>query len=376
MTTKTNHQPDKVNVGVIGCGNISAIYFKVMKTFDILNVVGCADLDFNRAQAKAAEYGIKAYTVAELLADPAIDIVVNLTIPKAHAEVGKDVIEAGKSVYNEKPLAALRQEGRQLLDAAEKQQVLIGGAPDTFLGAGLQTCRKLIDDGLIGEPVAATAFMISHGHESWHPDPAFYYQSGGGPMFDMGPYYLTGLVSLLGPVKRVTGSTRISLPERVISSQPKQGTKIKVEVPTHVIGVLDFVSGPLATVITTFDAWDTQGSHLQINGTLGTLDLGDPNGFGGPVQLLRAGEKTWSDVPLSHGFSANSRGIGVADMAYALRTGSPQRANGLLAFHVLDIMHAIHDASDRGQHITLESRCERPAAFPVGKTEQELWPVT
>ena len=291
MTNKTNYPPAKVNVGVIGCGNISAIYFKMMKTFDILNVVGCADLDFSRAQAKAAEYDLKAYHVPELLADPTIDIVVNLTIPKAHSEVAMAVIQAGKSVYNEKPLAVLRKEGRQLVDAAAERQVLIGGAPDTFLGAGLQTCRKLIDEGGIGEPVAATAFMISHGHESWHPDPAFYYQTGGGPMFDMGPYYLTALVSLLGPVKRVTGSTRISQAERVISSQPKKGARIQVEVPTHVIGVLDFVSGPLATVITTFDAWDTQGAHLQINGTLGTLDLGDPNGFGGPVRLLRAAEK-------------------------------------------------------------------------------------
>jgi predicted dehydrogenase len=362
----------KVNVGVVGCGNISSTYFRVGKTFEILNMAACADLDMARAQAKAAEFAIpRTCSVAELLADPAIDIVLNLTIPKAHAEVGLAAIEAGKSIYNEKPLAVRREDGRQMLDAAAAKDVLVGGAPDTFLGGALQTCRKLIDDGVIGEPVAATAFMISHGHESWHPDPEFYYQIGGGPMFDMGPYYLTALVSLLGPVRRVSGSTRITFAERVISSQPKNGAVIKVEVPTHVVGVLDFASGPIATIVTTFDVWSANVPHIEIYGTKGTLSVPDPNNFGGTVRVRLGRDAEWADVPLTHGFTENSRSLGVADMAYALRTGTPQRASGALAFHVLDIMHAIHDSSRQGQHVALDSTCQRPAPLPADA--QALW---
>ena len=191
-----------VKVGIVGCGTISGIYLKNGAIFDTIEVVACADIDMDRAKARAEEYGVpKACTVEELLADPEVEIVVNLTIPKAHAKRRWAAIEAGKSVYNEKPLAVEREEGRALLEMARAKGVLIGGAPDTFLGGGLQTCRKLIDDGWIGEPVAANAFMMSHGHESWHPDPDFYYQPGGGPMFDMGPYYLTALVALIGPIR-------------------------------------------------------------------------------------------------------------------------------------------------------------------------------
>ena len=211
-------------IGVIGCGNISGAYLSAGKKFEILQIAACADLDMERARAKAEEFGVPvACTVQELLADPSIEIVVNLTIPKAHAEVAMAVIAAGKSVYNEKPLAITREDGRRMLDAAQAKGVRVGCAPDTFLGGGIQTCRKLIDDGAIGTPIAATAFMMCHGHESWHPDPEFYYKLGGGPMFDMGPYYLTALVNLIGAVRRVTGSTRVTFPERTITSQPKSG---------------------------------------------------------------------------------------------------------------------------------------------------------
>ncbi len=364
----------KVNVGIIGCGYISGIYCRVGKTFDILNIAACADLDMARAQARAVEFDIpKVYSPAKLLADPGIEIVLNLTIPRAHAEVGMAALAAGKSVYNEKPLAIRREEARQMLDTARTKGLLVGGAPDTFLGGGLQTCRKLLDDGVIGQPVAATAFMLCHGHEHWHPDPEFYYQVGGGPMFDMGPYYLTALVSLLGPVRRVTGSTRISFPERRITSQPKNGATIPVEVSTHVVGVLDFASGPIATIVTSFDVWNAEVPRIEIYGTHGTLSLPDPNTFGGPVRIFRAGENAWTETPLTHGYSENSRSIGVADMAYALRTETPQRASGELAYHVLDIMHAIHDASQQGRHVILESTCQRPAPLPVGPTEQDYW---
>jgi predicted dehydrogenase len=364
-------QPAKI--GIVGCGNISDIYFEAGKKFDILDIVACADLELSRAQAKAEKHNIpKAGSAEELLADPDIEIVVNLTTPPAHAEIGFAAVEAGKSVYNEKPLTITRDDGAKLLQMAREKSVQVGGAPDTFLGGGLQTCRQVIDDGLIGEPVAATAFMMIHGHESWHPDPEFYYQIGGGPMFDMGPYYLTALVSLLGPVRRVTGSSRITFPERTITSQPKYGQKITVEVPTHVVGVLDFANGAVGTIITSFDVWFAELPRIEIYGTEGTLSVPDPNTFGGPVRVRQAGDADWRDVSLTHGYADNSRGLGVADMAHALRSGRSHRANGELAFHVLDLMHAFHDASDQGQHLELGSSCQRPAPFPVDLPPRQL----
>jgi predicted dehydrogenase len=357
---------EPTKIGIVGCGNISDIYFQAGKTFEILDIVACADLIPERAKAKAEQHGIpKACTVEELLADPEIKIVVNLTIPKAHFEVAMAAVNSGKCVHNEKPLTITREEGRELLEKAEEKGVLVGCAPDTFMGAGIQTCRKLIDDGWIGKPVAATAFMMCHGHESWHPDPEFYYKAGGGPMFDMGPYYLTALVNLVGPAKRVTGSTRITFPERTITSQPKYGTVMTVDVPTHVAGLIDFANGAIGTIITSFDVWAAQLPRIEIYGTEGSLSVPDPNGFGGPVSVARPGQ-AWTDVPLTHGYAENSRGIGVADMAYALRSGRPHRASGSLANHVLDLMHAFHDAGDNGRHVRLKSRCKQPAALPLG----------
>lgn len=362
-----------VKIGIIGCGTISGIYLKNAKILEAVEVVACADLILERAKARAQEFDVpKACTVEALLADPEIEIVVNLTIPKAHGEVALQAVRAGKSVYNEKPLTTERDEAKELLGEAKRRGVLVGGAPDTFMGAGIQTCRKLIDDGWIGEPVAATAFMLSRGHESWHPDPAFYYQRGGGPMFDMGPYYLTALISLIGPVARVTGLARATFPERIITSKPKYGEKITVETPTHIAGVMDFANGAVGTIVTSFDVWGGNVPCIEIYGTEGTLSVPDPNTFGGPVRIRRAGAKEWHEVPLTHGYSENSRGLGVADMAYALRTGRPHRASGELAYHVLDIMHAFHDASEKGAHIELESTCRRPAALPMGLRHGQL----
>ena len=362
-----------MKAGIIGCGNISGVYFEAGNTFDVLDIVACADVIHDRAKAKAAEYQIpKACAVEELLADPEIEIVVNLTIPKAHAEVGLAALEAGKSVYNEKPLAITQADGRRLLEVSSDRGLLVGCAPDTFLGGGLQTCRKLIDDGWIGEPIAATAFMMSHGHESWHPDPEFYYQPGGGPMFDMGPYYLTALVHLIGPVRRVTGSARITFPERIITSQPRYGAKIEVNTPTHVAGVMDFANGAVGTIITSFDVWAARLPWIEVYGTEGSLAAPDPNGFGGPVLVRRAGAGEWSPVELMHGYTKQSRGIGVADMAYALRSGRFHRANGDMAYHVLDIMHTFHQASREGMHIELASTCSRPEPLPLGLAEGTL----
>ena len=356
-----------VGIGVIGCGNISGVYLKNAELFPTIKVVGCADLIPDRAFSKAAEFGLPgARTIDDVLDDPQVEIIINLATPRSHAGIAMAALHAGKSVYNEKPLAVERDGGRKLLETADSKNLRIGCAPDTFLGAGYQTARKLLAEGAIGEPVAATAFMVCHGHESWHPDPGFYYQPGGGPLFDMGPYYLTALIHLLGPVKRLSGAARISIPERTITSEPKKGQVIQVETPTHVTGILEFADGAVATLITSFDIWHANLPLVELHGTEGSLSLPDPNGFGGPVRLRRAADEEWEEVPLTFQYAENSRGLGVADLAHALRSGRPHRANGELAYHVLDIMHALHESSETGQHIELQSTCERPAPMVEG----------
>jgi len=356
----------KIRVGIIGTGNISGIYFQNGKRFDSMEIVACADLDVERAKAKAEEHGVRGCTVDELLAAPDIDMVINLTIPQAHAQVNLQALEAGKHVYVEKPFAVTREEGKRVLELAKSKGLRVGGAPDTFLGGGIQTCIKLIEDGWIGTPIGATAFMMSGGHESWHPAPEFYYQVGGGPMFDMGPYYLTALIAMLGPISRVTGSARISFPERTITSKPKYGQVIPVEVPTHVAGVIDFVSGPVGTLLTSFDVkGGSQLPRIEVYGSAGTLQVPDPNTFGGPILFQRAGTREWKEVPLLYGNSDNSRGIGAADMAAGILAGRPHRASGELTYHVLEAMHGFHDASAQGVHYRMESVCDRPALLPL-----------
>ncbi|WP_010676826.1 Gfo/Idh/MocA family protein [Bacillus timonensis] len=358
---------DKLKIGIIGCGTISSIYMQNCKNFDHIELVACADLDEKRAQAQAEKYHIPiACSVDEILKNPDIQLIINLTIPKAHAAVCIQALEAGKHVYTEKPLAVTREEGQEILETAKKNNLIVGSAPDTFLGAGIQTAIHLIEQGEIGVPIGASAFMIGRGHEHWHPDPAFYYDIGGGPMFDMGPYYLTALVALLGPIKRISGSTRISYPERTVTSEPNAGTKINVVTPTHISGTIDFVSGAIGTITTSFDAFG--GSTLppiEIYGSKGTLLVPDPNTFGGPVRIRKTGEKEFVDVPLSYGHSQNSRGLGVADMAQAIMDGGKHRANGELAYHVLEAMHAFHDSSDNGIHYSMKSTCERPKSLSM-----------
>jgi predicted dehydrogenase len=363
----------KVRVGIIGCGNIFPAYVKGCRAFDVLELAACADIEPERALARAKEFNVQAMTIAELLSDPTIGIVVNLTVPAAHAAVSLAIIEAGKNVHSEKPLAVSREDGRMILAMAQRQGVLVGCAPDTFMGGGLQTCRKLIDDGMIGEPVAATAFMLGRGPESWHPNPEFFYKVGAGPMFDMGPYYLTALVSLLGGVRRATASTRISFPERIATSEARYGQRIAVEVPTHLACVLDFESGPVGTLITSFDVWSHTLPRIEIYGSSGSLSVPDPNTFGGPVKVRKAGEDVWTEVPLTHSADVG-RGIGVADMAYALQSGRPHRASGNLAFHVLDLMHAFVEASSSDRHMILDSGVPRPAPLPLGLPAGQLDP--
>lgn len=353
----------KLGVGVIGCGNISDIYLQNCSRASNIEVVAVADKVEERARAKAAALGIGGSgSVEELLQNPSVDIVLNLTVPKAHLEVSLAAIGAGKHVYSEKPLGISRQDGKRIIDAATSAGVLVGCAPDTFLGAGIQTCRKLIDDGAIGRPIGATAFMVCHGHESWHPDPAFYYELGGGPMLDMGPYYMTALVALLGPVLRVAGMTSKAFSERVIGSEPKRGTVMPVETPTHINGLMEFSSGAVGTILTSFDVWSANLPLLEIYGTEGSLSVPDPNTFGGPVRLWREG--SWQDVGLTHAYPENSRGLGVADLAAAVAEGREPRASGALAFHVLDVMEAFGDASDSVRYVNIESGVERPAAMP------------
>jgi predicted dehydrogenase len=276
------------------------------------------------------------------------------------------ILEAGKHAYTEKPFALNSTDGQKVLEKAQEKGLLVGCAPDTFMGGGLQTCRKLIDDGWIGDPVGATAFMMCHGHESWHPDPEFYYQIGGGPMFDMGPYYITALINLLGPVKKVSGMTQISFPERTITSAKKFGKTVAVEVPTHVNGMMEFEAGAIGTIITSFDVWMHGMPFIEIYGTEGTLRCPDPNTFGGVPKLKRRDAEGWSDMPLSHGFAENSRSLGVADMAMVvLGKQNAFRANGELACHVLDIMQAFHESSDQNAHVPLERSCQQPELMPI-----------
>lgn len=353
--------PSPIRVGLVGCGNISDIYLQNSQRFDAFDIVACADRVPSRAAEKATLYGVPRVLEPErLLADPDIDLVLNLTTPDAHAAVALAAVENGKHVYNEKPLTISREDARRLIDLAAKSGLRVGGAPDTFLGGDLQTCRKLIDEGVIGAPVAATAFMMHHGHESWHPDPAFYYQPGGGPLFDMGPYYLTALIAMLGPIATVSAMARTSFPTRTVSSEPKRGETIPVETPTHISATLAFHQGAIATIIMSFDVWDHRCPLLEIHGAEGSMSLPDPNEFSGPVRVKRAGGSRWQTRKLAFGHTDNCRGLGVADMAAAIHEGRPHRCNADLAFHVLDAMHAILESAKAGRELTLESTCERP----------------
>ncbi|MBO2945328.1 Gfo/Idh/MocA family oxidoreductase [Paenibacillus sp. F411] len=347
----------KLKTGIIGCGNISGIYMENIPSFDSLEIVACADLDVERARSQAEKYGIPAAcTPQELLDHPDIDLIINLTIPGAHGDVCLMALEAGKHVYVEKPLTLTLEQGRQVLETAAAKGLYVGGAPDTFLGAGLQTALKLLKDGVIGRPVSATAFMMGRGHEHWHPDPEFYYAKGGGPMFDMGPYYLTALVQLMGPIRTVAGMTSKAFEKRVITSEKKKGAEIPVEIPTHVTGTLAFESGAIATMITSFDIFG--GSSLppiEVHGTQGSLRVPDPNSFGGTVQYKKLGDEEWTEVPLIEGMAANGRGLGPADMAQAILEGRRHQASGELAYHVLEAMWAFHLSSGSGSFYDMKS---------------------
>ena len=352
----------KVKIGVVGCGNISGIYFdNLTKVFANTEVYACADLMEERAKQAAEKYGIPhVMTTDDLLDCKEIEIVLNLTTPQGHFDLCKAALEKGKHVYVEKPLSLMMEQGNELVELAKKKNLMLGCAPDTFMGAGIQTARKLIDDDFIGEPIGGTAFMVCHGHESWHPDPEFYYKKGGGPMFDMGPYYLTALVNLIGPAKTVAGMTSMSFAQRKITSEPKRGTLVDVEVPTHVSGNIQFKNGAVVSVITSFDVWGSRLPCIEIYGTKGSVVVPDPNTFGGEVLYKSSFAKDFTPVAPTHGYCENSRGLGVSDMAECILKGGVNRACGELANHVLEIMHAFHISSDSKAYYEMKTTCEKP----------------
>ena len=367
-------------IGVIGCGNISDSYLAGARCYDQIAVKSVADLNNDTALAKARDYGVEAVAVDDLLADDEIEIVVNLTVPLAHAEVSRKIVDAGKHVYSEKPLAATLAEGREVIGAAECAGLRVGTAPDTFLGAAHQACRHAIDQGTIGEVIGGAASFLTHGMEHWHPDPTFFYKQGGGPVLDMAPYYLTALVNLIGPVRRVVSETSRAFPRRTVTTEgPMAGKTIAVEVPTTVHGILTFANGAVVTLSTSWDVWKHERRPIEIYGTKGSMLVPDPNFFGGEPMFCHARDG-WAALNISSfAFGspnretsdgskvADYRIIGLLDMAAALREGRPHRASGDLALHVLEVMDALERSSAEGRHLDIESDVERPAPLPDGK---------
>ncbi|WP_018236724.1 Gfo/Idh/MocA family protein [Ensifer sp. BR816] len=352
---------EKLGIGIIGCGNISSAYLKAMASFPILDIRGIADLNRSLAEQRAAEFNVEARDIADLLADPAIELIVNLTVPKAHVTVAIQALEAGKHTYSEKPLGINFAEGLKLAALARAKGLRIGAAPDTFLGGSHQTARAIVDSGVLGIPVGGTATFMCPGHERWHPNPDFYYEIGGGPMLDMGPYYITDLVNLFGPVARVAGFAVAARKERTITSEARNGERIPVHVPTHVAGVMAFEDGAIVQIAMSFDVAGHKHVPLELYGTEGTLIVPDPNHFGGQIELLRKGgafEPAATTEPYADG---NYRSLGVADMAHAIRSGRPHRASGDLALHVLEVMEAFDKAAETGAPISITTKTERPA---------------
>ncbi len=363
----------KVKIGFVGVGAISGIYLEnITNKFKEIEIIGVCDLIRERAENAVKKYNIpKLYNdMYELFADPEVDIVLNITRPYEHYGVTKAALLAGKHVYSEKPLAASLEEGKELVAIAKEKGLMLGGAPDTYLGAGIQTCRKIIEDGLIGTPIGGAGFMICRGHETWHPDPEFYYKYGGGPMFDMGPYYITALVNLLGNVSDVSAMTKKSFDKRLITSQPHNGEIIDVDVNTYIAGTMRFESGAIGTLFTTFDVHYPSQARLEVYGSEGTLYVPDPNGFGGPISLFRPADGGMKEMPLQYkNYADNSRALGLADMAKAYQTGRKFRCNCGMTYHVLEIMEGFTKSGDERHEVKIESRFEKS---PIMKPDLEL----
>jgi len=352
-----------LTVGIIGTGTISDAYLRAAPGFPILQIAACADANPDVATAKAAQWGIEALSVSALLADPRIDIVLNLTTPQHHAAVGLQALAAGKHVYAEKPLAVSLHDALRLADAAQQTGLRVGSAPDTFLGGAHQTARLAADSGAIGDIVAGSAHIMVAGHERWHPNPDFYYQPGGGPMLDMGPYYLTCLINLLGPVYAVSGMQSMPRQVRTIGSGPRMGQSFDVAVPTHISALLQFEKGAQITLTTSFDVWTHGHNHIELYGSLGSMIVPDPNQFQGDVQISEK-DGDWATLPQVHAYGdGNYRILGLADMAHAIAENRPHRAGLDLALHVLEVIEAIGVAATTGTRQIMAYGCTRPAAL-------------
>lgn len=372
-----------MRIGLVGCGRISDIYLRNCNRFSGLEVVACASLDRAESQAKARQHGIaRACEPDEVFADPDIDCVLNLTIPAAHAQISLDALSAGKHVYSEKPFVAEPEDGPKILDFARAKGLLVGNAPDTFLGGRWQTARKLLDSGAIGNPVAVSAFVPTRGVERHHPNPDFYYQKGGGPLLDLGPYYLTAMIFLLGPVARVAGMARRTFEERMIENGPRHGFMMPVEVDTHCLSLIEFESGAIGQMMVSFDVWESETPRLEIYGEEGTICIPDPdpgdgaNIFDGPVWYRTRAESRWSKRPRpkapaewleaenTHGFNFDARGVGLLDMAHAVHEGRPPRASAQMAYHVCDVMHGMLASPSLGRYVDISSTCKAPELLP------------
>ncbi|GAA2634495.1 Gfo/Idh/MocA family oxidoreductase [Streptomyces vastus] len=361
---------DAHRIGVVGLGVISRAYLDTLIGHPAVRVTAVADLDASRSAAVAADLtGVEALTVEELLSSPDVDTVLNLTVPAAHAQIALGAVGHGKNVYGEKPLAATLPDAHAVMEAAAKAGVGVGCAPDTVLGTGIQTARAAVAAGSIGRPLFASAVMVTPGHERWHPHPDFYYTAGGGPLLDMGPYYLASLVHLLGPVRAVTGAAGRLRAERVIGSGPRAGERIPVEVDSHVSGVLEHVGGTLTTITTSFDGVATTAAPIEIHGEKGTLTVPDPNGFDGEVRLFELGGTQWRTLPASAGYVGGARGVGLLDFIAADVRRAP-RANGDLALHVLETMSALLRSSAEGRRIKLTTSAEPPVPVPLTAAEE------
>ena len=364
-----------LKAGLLGCGNISGAYLRNNNVFSHLRIVKCASRREESARAVAEQFGIEAVSVDALFRDPEIDMILNLTTPDVHAELNLRALEAGKHVYAEKPFAVTREDGRKVLRLASEKGLRVGCAPDTFLGGGHQTCRKLIDSGAVGTITGGCAVMAYRGPESWHPNSGFYYRKGGGPLMDMGPYYITALVNLLGPVKRVAGFGSRATDLR-LGSGSNQGKTYPVEVDTHIAAVLEFVSGAVVNLTMSFDVFRLSSQMqncIELWGLDGALRTPDPNTFSGEVRFANA--KSVSDWEMPENtflYNDNMRLIGLADMAAGIELNRPHRCSGELAYHVLDVMCSVLDSAENGQFVTIESTCDRPAPLLEGLALGEL----
>lgn len=357
-----------IHVGIIGCGNISRAYLQCLNEFKFVHVTTCADLDSQAARALASEFDIPAAESAEkLLARDDIQLVINLTPPAAHAEVSLAILAAGKHLYSEKPLAMTREAAREILATARERELRVGGAPDTFLEGNLQLGRRLIDEGWIGKVIGGVSCYLSHGHEGWHPNPDYYYRAGAGPLFDMGPYYLTALVNFFGPVRSVYARDRTTYAKRNLTTPDRFGEQIPVEVPTHIAGMLEFENDVLISLITSFDVWKSALPDFELHGTLGTLRLGNLGIVEGntPFEMSLAQTDAWTIVPHSYGTGLRFGG-GVAEMASALLSGRPHRAQGDMAYHVLDVLLSLSESARDNRVVEVTSTCTRPEPLPAG----------